>query len=102
MHRHYAPMSSATRDALADAKIERMEAAGVLVRIGPPPREPAELLLKADGQVFIVRGEPAGRQGQYALTINGEPIGVGGLEVAWREVQRRKARVPGARNDFWW
>jgi len=102
MPRHYKPISRAKRDAISDARVARLEAQGVPVRQGPPPREPAELLLRADGQVFLVRGEPAGRQGQYRLTVNGEDIGVGGLEAAWREVQRRKARVPGQRSDFWW
>ena len=61
-------------------------------------RDPLELLLLVDGQRFVVYGEPARRCNQWRLTLNGEPIGVGGAERAWREIQKRRVPVLGERN----
>lgn len=63
-----------------------------------PARDPLELLLLVDGQRFVVYGEPARRCNQWRLTLNGEPIGVGGAEKAWREIQKRRVPVLGERN----
>ncbi len=95
--RHYRPMTPAQRDAVQERKAERMRAAG----IEPRPliqRDPLELLLLVDGQRFVVYGEPARRCNQWRLTLNGEPIGIGGAERAWREIQKRRVPVLGERN----
>lgn len=51
-----------------------------------------------DGQAFVVDGQPARRSNQFRLTLNGEPIGVGGLEKAFRRIQRERAPLLGARS----
>lgn len=94
--KHYR-RSRFTSDARIDARVAEMEALGI-----PPrealPRQPLYLSLVVDGQAFIVSGEPARRSNQFRLTLNGEPLGTGGAEMAWREIQRRRAPLLGARN----
>lgn len=96
--RHYRPMTPAQRDAAAERRCERMVALGIEPRPLTPPRQPLDLSLSVDGQQFTVHGEPARRCNQWRLTLNGEPIGIGGAEKAWREIQRRRVPVLGERN----
>ena len=98
--RHYRPMSRAQRDAVQERNAERMCEAGIEPRPMLPPRPPLDLSLSVDGQQFTVHGEPARRCNQWRLTLNGEPIGVGGAEKAWREIQKRRAPVLGERNQL--
>lgn len=93
-------MSRSARDARTDARVAQMEALGIPPRDPDPPRQPLYLSLVVDGQSFIVSGEPARRCNQFRLTLNGEPLGVGGAEMAWREIQRRRAPLLGKRNQL--
>ena len=95
--RHYRIQTPAQRDARIDDRVARMEALGIPPR-GLVQREPLSLVLHVDGQTFEVEGKPARRCNQFALTLNGEPIGVGGAEKAWREIQRRRSPLLGERN----
>ena len=96
--RHYKPMSQAQRDARTDAKVARLEAAGIPVRDALPPREPAYLAVIVDGQTFIAEGLPGRRVDRFNWHLNGEPLCAGGLETVWRAIQRKRAPMLGARN----
>ena len=96
--RHYRPMTRAQRDAVQERKAERMHEAGIEPRPMLPPREPARIRTRVDGQLFDAQGEPAKRSGQFDWTLNGESIGVGGLEHAWRSIQKRRVPMLGERN----
>ncbi len=96
--RHYRPMTSAQRDAAAERRADALTAAGVPMRLMLRQRDPLDLSLSVDGQVFVVHGEPARRCNQWRLTLNGEAIGTGGAERAWREIQRRRVPLLGERN----
>lgn len=97
MARHYRPATPAEKDARAERRIERMEALGIPRRPGPAPRKPLRILVEVDGQSFEVKGEPARRNNQFALMLNGEPLGVGGAETAWREIQKRRSPLMSLR-----
>lgn len=98
MPRHYKPMSQAQKDARIDARVRRLEEAGIPPREPLAPRETAYVAVIVDGQSFLAIGLPARRITQFRWTLNGEPAGVGGLETLWREVQRKRAKMLGARN----
>ncbi len=89
--RHYRPMSRATRDAKAEAN-------PAPVNYFAPVRDPASLVVVVDGQTFTAEGVPTRRSGRFMWTLNGEPIGCGGLEHAWREIQRKRVPLLGERN----
>lgn len=89
--RHYRTMTRATRDARAEANHSP-------VNLFVPARDPASICVVVDGQRFEAEGRSARKCNQFAWTINGEPVGVGGLEVAWREIQRRRVPLLGERN----
>ena len=89
--RHYRPISQATRD-------ERAEANPAPVNLYKPVRDPATIRAMVDGQQFEAEGTPARRADQFVWVLNGERIGVGGLEFAWREIQKRRLPLLGERN----
>ena len=89
--RRYRTLSRATRDARAEANPSP-------VNLFVPTRDPSSLCLVVDGQVFEAEGTPARRCNQFWWTLNGEPIGCGGLEHAWRAIQRKRVPLLGERN----
>lgn len=97
MRRHYRPMTPAQRDGLAERRAERAAALGIPPREDLRPRDTLRILVEVDGQRFEVEGKPARRCNQFKLTLNGEPIGTGGAETAWREIQKRRAPLMSAR-----
>ena len=96
--RYYRPPTRAEKDARIERRIAEYEAAGIEPRYAPLPRQPARLTFEVDGQSFEAIGKPARRCNQFAWTLNGKPIGIGGAEVAWREIQRQRAPMLGTRN----
>lgn len=96
--RHYRVMSPAQRDAAADRRVAQMQALGVPPREPLAPRDTAYVMAIFDGQVFIAEGLPARKSSQFRWLLNGEPLGTGGAEFAWREIQKRRVPLLGARN----
>lgn len=89
--RHYRTMTKATRNA-------RAEANPAPVNLFVCARDPASIRVVVDGQTFEAEGTPARRPDQFVWTLNGERIGIGGMEMVWRDIQKRRCPLLGERN----
>ena len=91
-------MSAAQRDAASDRRAQALRDAGVPMREPLRQRDPAYVSAIFDGQAFIAEGQPARRCNQFKWWLNGEFIGIGGGEFAWRRIQELRAPLLGMRN----
>lgn len=99
MARHYKPMSPAQRDAATERRIAALEALGIRPREAIPMREPGRFLLDFNGVTQDVELRPDRRHcWRWYAVLEGEVIAHGGLDVIFRELQKRRAPMLGERN----
>ena len=64
-----------------------------------PPREPGEFRIRAEGQVFDLVLIPDRRDSRRWFAMrDGKPFAHGGLDAVFREIQRLRVPLMGARN----